>query len=303
MKRFTLHVSCCLLTLLSLSAQADLTIFSCEPEWAALSQQLAGDKAAIFTATTGLQDPHHIQARPSLIAQIKKADLVVCTGADLEAGWLPLLLRRAANAQIQPGQPGYFMASTQVKLLGAPKQLDRSQGDVHAAGNPHIQTNPENILRVAKSLSARMMKLDPANQADYQLRLDQFVTEWQQALQRWRQQVIPLRGQSIVVYHASWDYLEDFAQLKQLASIEDKPGIPPTSGHLANLLSQLRVQPAMVIIYAAYQDGGPAQWLSQRTGIPALKLPFTVGGDDQAVDLITLYDSTFDALLKAFHHE
>ena len=148
-------------------AQAALRVVACEPEWAALTEELAGPLAQVYTATTAQQDPHQVQARPSLLAAVRRADLLVCTGAELEIGWLPLLQRQAANPAIQAGQPGHFEAAAQVSLLEAPTRLDRADGDVHAAGNPHIQTDPRRIAQVAMALSKRLAELDAAHAADY----------------------------------------------------------------------------------------------------------------------------------------
>ena len=141
-------------------ASATVRVFACEPEWAALTRELAGDLAQVYTATHALQDPHQVQARPSLMAAVRKADLVVCTGAELEAGWLPVLLQQSGNARVQPGQRGHFEAAAWVPMLDVPAQLDRAQGDVHAAGNPHIQTSPHSVARVAPALSQRLTELE-----------------------------------------------------------------------------------------------------------------------------------------------
>jgi zinc/manganese transport system substrate-binding protein len=135
-----------LLLCMTQPVQAGLNILACEPEGAALAQELSGDLVTISSATTAYQDPHFIQARPSLQARARKADLLVCTGSELELGWLPILLRSSGNPRIQAGSPGYFMASDHVRLLGKPKVVDRSEGDIHAGGNPHIQTDPRNLL-------------------------------------------------------------------------------------------------------------------------------------------------------------
>ncbi|MDQ7048282.1 MAG: zinc ABC transporter substrate-binding protein [Enterobacterales bacterium] len=286
------------LALIAFPAIASINLFTCEPEWKSLADEIGGDQIHSFSATSGLQDPHHIQARPSLIAQVRKADMFICTGADLEIGWLPLLLRRAGNSQLQKGQKGYFMATRYVRILGKPKMIDRSQGDVHAAGNPHIQTNPKNILPVAKALAKRFIEIDPQNASLYQSRLDDFAIRWKAALKRWKKMTRPLKHLPIVVHHASWIYLEDYLKMQQLATLEDKPGIPPTSGHLVSILKHMKVRPAKVIIHAAYQSGKPAQWLADKTQIPAVKLPFTVGGTEAAKDLFGLYDDTFKRLLE-----
>jgi zinc/manganese transport system substrate-binding protein len=173
------------IVLLPPGAVADLNVFSCEPEWAALAKELAGEHAEVFAATTAQQDPHYIQARPSLIARMRRADLVVCTGAELEVGRLPVLQRRAGNPRVQPGGDGYFEAATYVPMLEVPQRLDRAEGDVHPNGNPHIHLDPRNIARIAPPLSERLAKLDAANADDYRRRLDDFNQRWQAAVQRW----------------------------------------------------------------------------------------------------------------------
>src|SRR4051812_9797794 len=143
-------------------AQAALRVLACEPEWGALVQELAGPLVEVSVATSALQDPHQIQAKPSLIARARNADLVVCTGAELEIGWLPVLLQQSGNAKVQPGQPGNFAAADVVRKLEVPTQLDRSQGDVHAGGTPPIQPDPRNIALVAVALGARLQQIDPS---------------------------------------------------------------------------------------------------------------------------------------------
>src|SRR6187551_1734799 len=170
------------LVLLSLPSHAALRVLACEPEWGALVQQLGGDLVDVSVATNALQDPHQIQAKPSLIARARNADLVVCTGAELEVGWLPVLLQQSGNAKVQPGQPGNFAAADHVRKLDVPAQLDRAQGDVHAAGNPHIQTDPRNIALVAAALGARLQQLDPAHAAQYARAQADFAQKWQQAI-------------------------------------------------------------------------------------------------------------------------
>lgn len=298
MKRILISLVLITLTIFQ-SARADLRVFACEPEWGALVQELAGDKADVFVATTALQDPHHIQARPSLIAKVRRADLVVCTGAGLEVGWLPLLLRRSANGRIQPGQPGYFEASAWVILLDKPVRLDRAEGDIHPEGNPHIQTDPRNILTVARALAPVLAQLDPENAGHYKQRLDDFQQRWQAAMARWNEKAAPLRGTPVVLHHKGWAYLVNWLGLKVVGTLEPKPGIPPSTAHLQALLQRLQFQPAKLIIHAAYQDPRPDEWLSQHAHIPAVTLPFTVGGTPGAKDLFGLFDDTLERLLKA----
>ncbi len=280
-------------------AHAALNVFACEPEWGALATELGGDAVKVYTATTAFQDPHRIEARPSLIAQMRRADLAVCTGAELEIGWLPVLLRQSGNAAIQPGKPGYFEAARQVAMLDKPVVLDRSQGDVHAAGNPHIQTDPRNIARVAQALSARLIEIDPDHATLYRARLTDFNTRWNAAMARWQIQAAPLKGMSIVVQHQAFPYLESWLGLKQVAVLEPKPGVEPTLSHLAEVAAQLKTAPARAVLRAAYQSARPAEWLAEHAGIPVVVLPFTVGGSDRAHDLFGLFDDSLDQLLKA----
>jgi zinc/manganese transport system substrate-binding protein len=288
-----------LILLATLPAAAEVKVFACEPEWAALTQELGGEKVSVFTATTARQDPHHIEARPSLIARLRQADLLVCTGAELETGWLPVLLRQAGNARVQPGRPGYFEAASHVRMLEIPARLDRAEGDVHAAGNPHIQTDPRNIGVVATALARRLAEIDPAGANHYQARQRDFAQRWDAAIKRWGHQAVPLRGVHIVVQHKGFPYLENWLGLRQIAALEPKPGLEPTSGHLAELLEKLRREPAQIILRAAYHDGRASEWLAERAGIPVVVLPFTVGGTDQARDLFSLFDDTVQRLLGA----
>jgi zinc/manganese transport system substrate-binding protein len=285
------------LVFLSPALQARLNVFACEPEWASLVEELAGDRASVFTATTAHQDVHHIQARPSLIAQLRRADLLVCTGAGLELGWLPMLQRRSSNPRVLPGASGYFEAASHVSLLGKPARLDRAEGDVHAEGNPHIQMDPDNYPPIARALTDRLILLDAEHADDYRRRNSDFITRWETAIANWAVKAAPLKQMPIVVYHDSWPYMNRWLDLQQLATLESKPGVPPTSGQLSALLKRMQQDPARAIIRAPYQDARAVRWLHDRTGIPEVKLPYTVGGNEQATDLFKLFDSTIDLLL------
>ncbi|PKO73021.1 MAG: zinc ABC transporter substrate-binding protein, partial [Betaproteobacteria bacterium HGW-Betaproteobacteria-17] len=276
-----------------------LNVFACEPEWAALAREIGGDDVKVYSATTAMQDPHRIEARPSLIAQMRRANLVVCTGADLEIGWLPVLLQNANNAAVQPGRPGYFEAARFVPLLDKPARLDRADGDVHAAGNPHLHTDPRNILRVAEALTARLAEVDPSNAAAHRARGQAFAARWQAAIARWETRAAPLKSLPVAVQHKSFSYLLAWLGLREVAILEPRPGVEPSVSHLARVAAQLQATPARAVLRAAYQSARPADWLASRTGIPALALPYTVGGNARAQDLFGLFDDTVDQLLKA----
>jgi zinc/manganese transport system substrate-binding protein len=285
--------------LLSLPAHAALRVLACEPEWGALAQELGGPLVEVSVATTALQDPHQIQAKPSLIVRARNADLVVCTGAELEIGWLPVLLQQSGNARVQSGQPGNFAAADYVRKLDVPGVLDRAQGDVHAAGNPHIQTDPRNITLVAKALSTRLQQVDPSHAVDYAQREASFSQRWQQAMARWNTQAAALGGASVVSQHKAFVYLYDWLGLKEVAVLEPKPGVEPSASHLQAVLATLKTTPARMVLYAAYQDARPSEWLSKKAGVPAVKIAFTVGGTEGAKDLFALFDDTVARLLAA----
>ena len=296
---FWAWVAAPLFALAALPAHAALNVFACEPEWGALAKELGGDLLNVSVATSAMQDPHQIQAKPSLIARARNADLVVCTGAELEVGWLPVLLQQSGNGKVQPGQPGNFAAADYVQKLDVPTRLDRAEGDVHAAGNPHIQTDPRNIAKVAAALATRLQQVDGAHASEYAKRQADFAQRWQQAIARWSAQAAPLKGAPVVSQHKGYVYLYDWLGLKEVAVLEPKPGIEPTASHLQEVLAALKATPARMIIYSAYQDPRAAEWLSSHAGIPAVKVPFTVGGTDGAKDLFGLFDDTIARLLAA----
>lgn len=287
-----------LLTALAAPAAAALKVLACEPEWGALATELGGDRLSVSSATTAFQDPHHIEARPSLIARARGADLLICTGSDLEIGWVPLLLTQSGNARIQSGAPGNLEASQAVQKIEIPKLLDRSLGDVHPSGNPHIHTDPRNIARVADVLAQRLAQLDPAGATEYRARTESFQRRWQAAIQRWQGEGARLKDVPVVVFHKNFSYLLRWLGMREVASLEPKPGIPPAPAHLAALVEQMKHAPATVILYSPYNDPKAAQFLSERTGIPAVMMPFTVGGDEQAKDLFGLFDVSMARLLR-----
>ena len=291
----------CTMALLAASwpASAALRVLACEPEWGALADELGGKLVDVAVATNGLQDPHQIQARPSLVARARNAQLLVCTGAELEIGWLPVLLQQSGNPAVQPGQRGNFAAADYVRKLEVPTLLDRSQGDVHAAGNPHIQTDPRNIALVATALTARLEQVDPAHAIEYAQRGADFARRWQQAISRWSAEAAPLRGVPVVSQHKAFAYLYDWLGLREVAVLEPKPGVEPSVAHLQQVLSTLKATSPRLVVYAAYQDGRPSDWLSRNAGIAAVKLPFTVGGSDGANNLFGLFDDTLARLLGA----
>jgi zinc/manganese transport system substrate-binding protein len=283
----------------ALPAVAALNIFACEQEWAALAQELGGDRVSVYSATNAFADVHRVEARPSLIARIRSADLAICSGSQLEIGWLPLLLTQSGNDRIQPGSPGFIEASQYVIRLEIPKAVDRALGDIHPSGNPHVHLDPRNIPKVGREITQRLLRLDPANADAYRTRARSFEERWGAAERRWEQQAAPLKSVPVVVYHKDMSYFINWAGMREAGSLEPKPGLPPTPAHLAQLVDQMKQDPAKVIVYSPYSSPQAAEFLSHRTNIPTVMLPFTVGGTDKAKDLFGLFDDTIGRLVAA----
>jgi len=280
-------------------AHAAVKVLATTADWGALATELGGDKVDVYTATNALQDVHQVTAKPSLVARARTADLVVANGAELEMGWLPVLLQESGNPKIQPGDPGYFEATAAVRLIEVPTSVDRSMGDIHSQGNPHIQLDPRNIAAVAKALTARLASIDAANAPYYQARGADFQARWTAAMAKWDAQGTSLKGTQVVVIHKDQAYLCRWLGLQQVAAIEPKPGVPPSAGYLSELVTKLSASPPRVILRNAYNDPKAADWLSQRIKAPVVTLPFSVGGTPGAKGLFGLFDDTMNRLLAA----
>ena len=277
---------------------AKVNVFACLPEWAALATELGGDKVSVYQASSALQDPHRIEARPSLVAHMRSADLAICTGAELEIGWLPVLQQTAGNSKVKPGQPGFIAAADFVDRLEVPTRLDRAEGDIHPAGNPHIQLDPHNIAKVGLIVTQRLEQIDAPNAGYYEARSKDFQSRWSQAVTRWEKEAAPLKGLRIVPYHKDTVYLIKWLALVEVMNVEPKPGIPPSAGHLSDLVGRLKGGAADVISRSAYQDPKAVVSLGEKTGLPVVELPYTVGGTPGAKDLFGLFDDSI-ARLKA----
>ena len=284
---------------LSLPSQAAVRVLATTADWGALTKELGGDRVDVYTATTAMQDVHRVEAKPSLVARARTADLLVANGADLEIGWLPVLLQESGNPKIQRGAPGYFEAASAVQLVEIPSKLDRAMGDIHPYGNPHIQLDPRNVAAVAKALGAKLAAIDPAGADTYAARAADFAKRWDEATARWQAKAAPLKDVPVVIMHRDQVYLCRWLGLKELAAIEPKPGVPPTAGYLGQLVTKLSATPPKMILLNAYNDPKAANWLSQRVHAPAVVLPFSVGGSKEAKDLFGLFDDTIGKLLGA----
>ncbi len=277
------------------------TIFACEPEWAALGRELMPD-ARIDVATRSGQDPHHIEARPALIAQLRSADLAVCTGASLEVGWLPLLQERAGNGRIQNGAPGMFFAAEQVELIDKrAATLNPLQGDVHAEGNPHIHADPHRLLAIARRLAERMQGLAPQQATAIGQRRADFEARWQSQIDKWEPQTQPLRGARVAAQHATFGYLWRWLGIEQVADLEPRPGLSPTPGHLQGLLQALRQTPPIAVVVAGYHDPRAGRWVVGQLagGVPLLVLPAGPVDPNAPDALARWYDAMLGPLIEA----
>ncbi len=284
---------------LAAPAAAAVRVFACEPEWAALAGEIGGENVEARSATTARQDPHYIRARPSLLAWMRRADLVVCSGADLEVGWLPVLLERGAPLSVQPGQPGNVMADEHLEALDLPETLDRALGDLHPGGNPHFHLDPRNLGVIAGVLAERMALIDPDNAAAYRSRGESFAERWSRAEAEWKARADRLGGMAVVVHHEWWAHFLHWAGLERAAALEPIPGAPPTAGHLARVLERVEETNARAILVASHEPADASDWLAERTGLPVVAAPATVGGSEGVDDLFALFDALLALLEEA----
>jgi zinc/manganese transport system substrate-binding protein len=299
MNRFVKILCSALALLPALPAEAAIKVLATTADWGALAAELGGDQVDVYTATSALQDVHRVDAKPSLVARARTADLVVANGAELETGWLPVLVQESGNPRIRPGTPGYFEATSVLRLLEVPSTVDRAMGDIHPLGNPHVHLDPRNVATVAQALTERLATIDAPHAAYYRSRGADFQARWKQAMARWSEQAARLRGVPVVVLHRDQVYLLHWLGMREVAAIEPKPGVPPSAGHLAGLVSKLTASPPRMILLNAYNNPQAADWLSERIHVPVVTLPFSVGGTPQAANLFGLFDDTLQKLLVA----
>lgn len=289
----------------SASPVAAFTVFACEPEWAALTRVLLPD-AKLHVATHAGQDPHHIEARPALIAQLRQADLVACTGASLESGWLPTLQERSGNARARD----VFFAADHTQLIDPQPGVIGTPwaGDVHAEGNPHLHVDPRRLLVVTQALAERLGRELPAQRQAIEQRRQAFELRWRGHIAEWERRAAALKGQPVVAQHTGFGYLWYWLGMQQVADLEPKPGMSPTPGHLQRLLDGLRGRPLLAVVVASYQDPRPGRWLvsqlaaaAARPGVtaPLLSLAATVPEDSQSDGLVQWMDGLINALLQA----
>ena len=295
MRIFLSVVATALLLATTGQAFAKVKVFACEPEWAALAREIGGSRVTAYSATHAQQDPHHIRARPSLLAKIRRANLVFCSGAGLEVGWLPLLLQRGGSG-LQAGAAGHLMAADYIEVIEKPISIDRSLGDLHPEGNPHVHLDPHNILILARTLSERLSEIDPSGVSHYAKHLARFVASWSAALADWTQRAAKMRDKPVVVHHKFWSYLLRWTGLRETGTLEVKPGISPSVKHLESLLVNTQSTGVRAILRNPYDDKEPSDWLADRTGIPVIELPATVERGALPGALRKYFDELLDRL-------
>ena len=280
------------------AAHAALSVVATTEDVADLTRQVGGDKVKVEAIARGYQDPHFVEAKPSFILKLSKADLLVVVGRDLEIGWLPPLVQQSRNARIQPGADGYLDASLTAKILEIPTgRITRAMGDVHPAGNPHYWLDPGNGRRIAKAVADKLARMAPADAAYFTARYTDFDQRLAAAEKRWDEQMAPYKGLKIVTYHRSWANFVDRFALDVIGYVEPRPGIPPSPSHVFDLIAEMKRQNVKILIVEPYFDLKTPSMVARETGARVLVLPPSVGGEKEITDYIELFDYDLRLLL------
>jgi len=265
-----------------------------------LARQVGGAHVKVESLARGYQDPHFVEAKPSLLVPLSRADLLVYAGLDLEIGWLPPLVQGARNPRIQPGAKGNLDASTAIDVLDVPAgKVDRAQGDIHPRGNPHYWVPPVNALKVAKEIATRLRDLDPAHQADYDAGLQKLGAAFKAKAGEWARKAAAVRGMKVVTYHKSWAYVSRWLGLREIGYVELKPGISPDPKHLAELILQMKAEGVRALLIESFYHRGIASQVADAAGARLLVLPSDVGATPKVTSYVALVDAVLDALAAA----
>ncbi len=275
-------------------ASAKLNVVTTLPDFAAIAQELGGERVNAEALLRGTQDPHFADAKPALIVKVNRADMLVNIGLGLEAGWLPVLMTQARNANIQVGAPGYLDGSQFVTAKEVPVKADRAMGDVHSGGNPHYYTAPDELFRVAQAISAKLVELDPEGRTYYQERWQAFATKYEQKVREWQAKLAPLRGTKVIVYHQSWTYFLDWAGLVEVGALEPKPGVSPSPSHVSRLFNQVKDQKVRFVLQEVYHPTSLSETFANKAGATLVVLPSMVGAAD---GIVTIWDK-FDRIVN-----
>ena len=284
----------------AIPARAQLNVVTATQDLGSIAQEVGGDKIKVTALAKGYQDPHFVEAKPSFVLTLNKADLLIVVGRDLEIGWLPPLITQSRNAKIQPGANGYLDPSTSAKILELPTgQVTRAMGDVHPLGNPHYWLDPDNGRHIAQAIAGKLSQMDPANAAYFKQREQDFESRLTAAVARWKAQMAPYKGLKVVTYHRSWANFADAFGLDVIGYVEPKPGIPPTPQHTLDVINAMKAQNIKIIMVEPYFDLKTPNSIASNTGGRVLVMPPSVGGVPQAGDYFKLFDYDLGLLLAA----
>jgi zinc/manganese transport system substrate-binding protein len=283
------------------SADSKLQIMTATTDLASLAQEVGGDRVSVESIARGYQDPHFVEAKPSFLLKLRKADLLIVVGLELEIGWLPPLITQSSNPKIQVGAPGYLDASRFAKILEIPTgQVTRAEGDVHPLGNPHYWLDPENGLRIAKGIADKLSEMRPNDAAYFTQRYAEFEQRLKQADQQWLAQMKPYAGRKIVTYHRSWPNFAEHFGLNVIGYVEPRPGIPPSPQHTVELIGQMKREGVKVIVVEPYFDLKTPNSIARETGGQVVVLMPSVGGEKEITDYFKLFDYDIAKLKQAF---
>jgi zinc/manganese transport system substrate-binding protein len=282
-------------------AASKIQIMTATTDLAALAQEVGGDKVEVESIARGYQDPHFVDAKPSFLLKLKRADLLIVVGLELEIGWLPPLITQSTNPKIQVGAAGYLDASRFAHILEIPTgQVTRAEGDVHPLGNPHYWLDPENGLRIAKGIADKLSEMRPSDASYFAQRYADFEQRLRQADQRWLAEMKPYEGRKIVTYHRSWPNFAEHFHINVTGYVEPRPGIPPTPQHTVELIQQMKREGTKVIVVEPYFDLKTPDAVARETGGKVLVLPPSVGGEKEITDYFKLFDYDIAKLKQAF---
>ena len=280
-------------------ARAELNVITTTEDLASIAREVGGDKIKVESLARGYQDPHFVEAKPSFVLKLNKAQLLIVVGRDLEIGWLPPLITQSRNARIQPGADGYLDASLAAKILELPTgQITRAMGDVHPLGNPHYWLDPENGKRIAKEIQGKLTQFDVGNSAYYTQREADVERRIDEAMKRWKAAMAPYKGLKVVTYHRSWPNFCDAFGIDVIAYIEPKPGIPPTPQHTLDVIQAMKAQNVKIIMVEPYFDLKTPNAIGAATGAKVLVMPPSVGGVKEVADYFKLFDYDINLLIS-----
>jgi zinc/manganese transport system substrate-binding protein len=284
------------------SAASKLSVITATTDLAALAQEIGGDRIDVESIARGYQDPHFVEAKPSFLLKLRKADLLIVVGLQLEIGWLPPLITQCGNPKIQgPGAPGYLDASQFAQIMEIPtQQVTRAMGDVHPLGNPHYWLDPENGQRIARGIMEKLSQMQPENAAYFKQRFEAFDQRLKEANQRWEAAMKPYRGRKVVTYHRSWPNFAERFGLDVIDYVEPRPGIPPSPAHTLELIGKMRRENVKVILVEPYFDLKTPNAVARDTGAQVVVLMPSVGGEKEVTDYFKLFDYDIALLTKAF---